>query len=127
MIQGFADSEAELIWSGRRSRKLPADIQNVALRKLRLLNQARVLGDLRVPPGNRLEALRADRHGQHSIRINNQWRIRSIWDEGGPSHVEIVDYHVQERAASQSTSRCDPARRVPQADGPQPERAGACR
>jgi proteic killer suppression protein len=57
MIQGFADSEAELIWSGRRSRKLPADIQNVALRKLRLLNQARVLGDLRVPPGNRLEAL----------------------------------------------------------------------
>jgi antitoxin HigA-1 len=70
MIQGFADSEAELIWSGRRSRKLPADIQNVALRKLRLLNQARTLGDLRVPPGNRLEALRADRQGQHSIRIN---------------------------------------------------------
>ena len=70
MIQGFADSETELIWSGRRSRKLPADIQNVALRKLRLLNQARVLGDLRVPPGNRLEALRADRQGQHSIMIN---------------------------------------------------------
>jgi antitoxin HigA-1 len=66
MIQGFADSEAELIWSGRRSRKLPADIQNVALRKLRLLNQARALGDLRVPPGNRLEALSADRRG--SIR-----------------------------------------------------------
>src|SRR5580658_9560251 len=61
MIQGFADSEAELIWSGRRSRKLPGDIQNVALRKLRLLNQARVTGDLRVPPGNRLEALKADR------------------------------------------------------------------
>ena len=63
MIQGFADPEAELIWSGRRSRKLPADIQNAALRKLRLLNQARVLGDLRVPPGNRLEALRANRQG----------------------------------------------------------------
>src|ERR1700681_2217788 len=78
MIQGFADSETELIWSGRRSRKLPADIQNVALRKLRLLNQARVLGDLRVPPGNRLEALRADRQGQHSIRINDQWRIRRM-------------------------------------------------
>jgi antitoxin HigA-1 len=78
MIQGFANSEAELIWSGRRSRKLPADIQNVALRKLRLLNQARVLGDLRVPPGNRLEALRADRQGQHSIRINDQWRIRRM-------------------------------------------------
>ena len=93
MIQGFADSEAELIWSGRRSRKLPADIQNVALRKLRL-NQARVLGDLRVPPGNRLEALRADRQGQHSIRITNQRRICFVWVEGGPSHVEIVDYHV---------------------------------
>jgi addiction module HigA family antidote len=63
MIQGFADSETELIWSGRRSRKLPPDIQNVALRKLRLLNQARVLGDLRVPPGNRLEALKTDRQG----------------------------------------------------------------
>jgi plasmid maintenance system killer protein len=66
----------------------------LALRKLRLLNQARVLGDLRVPPGNRLEALRADRQGQHSIRINDQWRICFVWDEGGPSHVEIVDYHA---------------------------------
>jgi proteic killer suppression protein len=94
MIQSFDDSEAELIWSGHRSRKLPADIQNVALRKLRLLNQARQLGDLRVPPGNRLEALKADRLGQHSIRINDQWRICFVWDEGGPSHVEIVDYHV---------------------------------
>jgi proteic killer suppression protein len=73
--------------------KIPADIQNVALRKLRLLNQARVLGDLRVPPGNRLEALKADRHGQHSIRINDQWRICFIWTEGGPTHVAIVDYH----------------------------------
>jgi len=63
VIQGFADPEAELIWSGRRSRRLPADIQNVALRKLRLLNQARVLSDLRVPPGNRLETLRVDRQG----------------------------------------------------------------
>ena len=72
---------------------MPADIQNVVLRKLRLLNQARVLGDLRVPPGNRLEALRADRQGQYSIRINDQWRICFIWDEGGPSRVEIVDYH----------------------------------
>ena len=85
MIQGFADPEAELIWSGRRSRKLPADIQNVALRKLRLLNQARVIGDLRVLPGNRLEALKADRRGQH---------ICFVWNEGGPSHVEIVDYHA---------------------------------
>jgi toxin HigB-1 len=93
MIQSFADAEAEVIWSGRRSRKLPSDLQNVALRKLRLLNQARVLGDLRVPPGNRLEALKAGRQGQHSIRINNQWRICFVWDEGGPTRVEIVDYH----------------------------------
>jgi toxin HigB-1 len=93
MIESFADPQAELIWSGRRSRKLPADIQNVALRKLRLLNQARTLNDLRVPPGNRLEALRADRQGQHSIRINNQWRICFLWDEGGATNVEIVDYH----------------------------------
>ncbi len=93
MIQSFADSETELIWSGRRSRRLPPDIQSVALRKLRLLNQARALNDLRVPPGNRLEALKADRLGQHSIRINDQWRICFVWHEGGPMHVEIVDYH----------------------------------
>ena len=93
MIQSFADPETELIWSGRRSRRLPPDIQNVALRKLRLLNQAKVLNDLRVPPGNRLEALKADRSGQHSIRINEQWRICFIWHEGGPMDVEIVDYH----------------------------------
>ena len=93
MIQSFADPEAELIWSGQRSRRLPADIQNVALRKLRLLNRARVLADLRVPPGNRLEALKANRHGQHSIRINDQWRICFVWNEGGPTYVEIVDYH----------------------------------
>lgn len=93
MIQSFADRETELIWSGRRSRAFPPDIQATALRKLRLLNQARVLQDLRIPPGNRLEALKGDRTGQHSILINNQWRICFIWQEGGPSHVEIVDYH----------------------------------
>ena len=81
MIQSFADSEAELIWSGERSRRLPSDIQSVALRKLRILNQAQTLNDLRVPPGNRLEALRADRAGQHSIRINDQWRICFEWSE----------------------------------------------
>jgi proteic killer suppression protein len=93
MIQSIADGETKLIWAGLRSRKLPSDIQAVALRKLRLLNQARVLNDLRVPPGNRLEALKADRRGQYSIRINEQWRICFAWDEGGPSDVEIVDYH----------------------------------
>ena len=93
MIRSFADTEAELIWSGRRSRKLPPDIQSVALRKLRLLNQAQVLQDLRVPPGNRLEALRGDRVGQYSIRINDQWRICFTWSEGAASNVQIVDYH----------------------------------
>ena len=93
MIQSFGNPETELIWSGRRSRKLPPGIQNVALRKLRLLNQARVLGDLRVPPGNRLEALRADREGQHSIRINDQYRICFVWTKQGPADVEITDYH----------------------------------
>ncbi len=93
MIQSFADPEAEKIWLGQQSRKLPSDIQASALRKLRLLNQARILNDLRVPPGNRLEALRADRAGQHSIRINTQWRICFNWREGGPANVEIVDYH----------------------------------
>jgi proteic killer suppression protein len=63
------------------------------LRKLRLLNQARKLSDLNVPPGNRLEALKGNRAGQHSIRINDQWRLCFIWLDGGPAHVEIVDYH----------------------------------
>lgn len=93
MIQGFADRDTELIWTGRRSRKLPGDIQAIALRKLRLLHAARVIGDLRIPPGNRLEALKGDRAGQWSIRINGQWRICFVWEEGGPRNVEIVDYH----------------------------------
>jgi proteic killer suppression protein len=93
MIQDFADSETEKIWNGLQSRRLPAAMQAVALRKLRLLNQARVISDLRVPPGNRLELLRGDRAGQHSIRINDQWRICFVWTEGGPADVEIVDYH----------------------------------
>ena len=93
MIRSFADRETAVIWSGRRSRRLPSDIQAVALRKLRMLNQARVLGDLRVPPANRLERLTGDRQGQHSIRINRQWRVCFAWTEGGPTDVEIVDYH----------------------------------
>lgn len=93
MIRSFADAETERIWTGRRSRKLPSDIQAVALKKLRLLNQARALADLCVPPGNRLEALKGDRQGQHSIRINDQWRICFIWSDGGASNVEILDYH----------------------------------
>lgn len=93
MILDFASTETELVWAGRRSRRLPGDIQAVGLRKLRMLNQARVLGDLRVPPGNRLEALKGSRAGQHSIRINDQWRICFVWKGNGASDVEIVDYH----------------------------------
>jgi proteic killer suppression protein len=93
MILSFRDSETERIWTGRRSRKLPNDIQDKALVKLRMLHRSKRLADLQVPPGNHLEALRGDRAGQHSIRINDQWRICFRWNEGGPSDVEIVDYH----------------------------------
>jgi toxin HigB-1 len=93
MILSFQSAETERIWRGEFSRKLPRDIQAAALRKLRMLNNARVLGDLAVPPNNRLEALARDRKGQHSIRIDDQWRICFRWTKGGPSDVEIVDYH----------------------------------
>lgn len=93
MIRSFADKETELIWDGFRSRKLPADIQQKALMKLSLLNRAVRLDDLRVPPGNRLEALKGDRKGCYSIRINEQWRICFQWKDGGAHHVEIIDYH----------------------------------
>jgi toxin HigB-1 len=93
MIVSFRSAETERVWRGTFSRKLPQGIQATALRKLRMLNNARVLGDLAVPPNNRLEALTGDRRGQHSIRINDQWRICFRWTEGGPSDVEIVDYH----------------------------------
>ena len=93
MIVDFRCKETEAVWHGVVSRKLPQDIQKTALRKLRMLNNAQRLQDLAIPPNNRLEALRGDRQGQHSIRINDQWRICLVWTEGGPAHVEIVDYH----------------------------------
>ena len=93
MIQSFADAETALIWDGRRSRRLPTDIQATALRKLRLLNQAKTLSDLTAPPGNRLEPLKGDLMGRYSIRINDQWRICFTWLEGGPANVQILDYH----------------------------------
>ena len=93
MIRSFADRETELIWSGRRSRRLPSDMQAVALRKLRLINVAKGLDDLRLPPGNRLELLKGDLAGYYSIRINDQWRICFVWSEGGASNVKILDYH----------------------------------
>lgn len=93
MIRSFADRETQVIWEGRQSRKLPADIQATARRKLRMLNNARDLIDLRVPPGNRLETLKGTRAGQHSIRINDQWRICFEWNDNAAAEVEIVDYH----------------------------------
>ena len=93
MIKSFRDRETERVWQGEVSRRLPRDIQDAALRKLRILNQARRLGDLAIPPGNRLEALKGGRTGQHSIRINDRWRICFIWREGAAFGVEIVDYH----------------------------------
>lgn len=93
MIKSFRDREAEKVFAGRFSRRLPNDIQRTAERKLIMLNRAESLNDLRVPPANRLEALRGERAGQHSIRINSQWRICFEWHEDGVYDVEIVDYH----------------------------------
>jgi len=93
MIRAFADDETEKIWNGERSRKLPPDMQDRALLRLRMLNKAKTLDDLRNPPGNRLHALKDDRAGQHSISINMQWRICFVWRDGGADGVEITDYH----------------------------------
>lgn len=92
MIKSFKDKQTELIWLGEVSKKFPQTIQAVARRKLRMLNSAVDLEDLRIPPANRLEALVGNRKGQYSIRINQQWRICFVWNEGA-EHVEIVDYH----------------------------------
>jgi len=85
--------EAVVIWAGDVSRKLPQDIQRSALRKLEVLNAATDVTDLWTPPGNRLEALKGSRAGQHSIRINDQWRLCFVWRDSGAHDVEIVDYH----------------------------------
>jgi proteic killer suppression protein len=93
MIRSFADSETVKIWNGQRSRKLPSDIQDRALIRLKLLNRSKSIDDLRNPPSNRLHALKDDRTGQHSISINKQWRICFVWRDGGAYDVEITDYH----------------------------------
>jgi len=93
VIRNFKDKEAEKIFERQRSRKLPSEIQQVALRKLRMLNRSQMLQELRVPPANRLERLSGDREGQYSIRINSQWRICFEWQDGDALNVEIVDYH----------------------------------
>lgn len=93
MIKNFLCKETEKIWHGTVSRKLPQDIQQVARRKLRMLNNAHALDDLRIPPANHLEKLSGNRSGQYSIRINKQWRICFNWQDGTGVNVEIVDYH----------------------------------
>lgn len=93
MIQSFSCKETERIWQGNSSRKFPGDIQDRAFRKLRQLDASLTVEDLRNPPGNRLEALKGNRAGQMSIRINDQWRICFRWDDLGAHDVEIVDYH----------------------------------
>ena len=93
MIKAFKDSETENIYSREGSRKLPPDIQQVALRKLRMINNAKNVIDLLIPPANRLEKLSGNRTGQYSIRINDRWRICFAWKDGDAMDVEITDYH----------------------------------
>lgn len=93
MIQSTKGDLIEQVISGKPGKGFPANLFRVAVRKVAMLQAAHVLEDLRTPPANRLEALRGDRAGQHSIRIDNQWRICFIWGPNGPEDVEIVDYH----------------------------------
>lgn len=93
MIQSFGDRDTERLWHREAVRSLDSRIRRTALRKLAILDAVVELGELRVPPANRLEALKGSRTGQHSIRINDQWRICFTWTDSGPEGVEIVDYH----------------------------------
>ena len=93
MIKSFRDKESEKVFNRQLSGKLPQNIQRVARKKLVILDAAMVLNDLRIPPGNRLEALKGERKGQHSIRINEQWRVCFIWNDGNVYDVEITEYH----------------------------------
>ena len=93
MIKSFADKRTAAVFSGYFVRALPNQIQSRARAKLLAIDAAKQLDDLRIPPGNRLEALNGNRRGQHSLRINNQWRICFEWREGAAWNVEIVDYH----------------------------------
>jgi proteic killer suppression protein len=93
MIASFRDKETERLWQSGKSRRLPADLQLRAFKKLAILNAAVSLSNLEVPPGNQLEALRRNRSGQHSIRVNDQYRVCFEWRDGNVFEVEIVDYH----------------------------------
>lgn len=93
MIKGFSDKRTAAVFEGKAPKGFPSDLLRVARRKLDLLDAAERLDDLRMPPGNQLEALRDDRVGQHSIRVNVQWRVCFVWNDGNAHDVEIVDYH----------------------------------
>lgn len=93
MIRSFRDKRTETIYQGRRVRGLALNIQQRARRKLRMIDAANGIDDLRTPPSNRLEKLKGDRRGQHSIRVNDQWRICFVWNDNSASDVGIVDYH----------------------------------
>lgn len=92
-IRSFRDKTIESVWNRRVPKGFPADLASVTRRKLVILDAARTLEDLRVPPNNKLEALRKERTGQHSIRVNDQFRLCFVWTVEGPTHVEFVDYH----------------------------------
>ena len=93
MIQDTRSKLIEQVLSGAPGKGFPVDIFRVAVRKIAMLEAAKVLDDLRAPPANRLEALKGDREGQHSIRVNDQWRLCFVWTDRGPAQVELVDYH----------------------------------
>jgi proteic killer suppression protein len=93
VINSFADRGTQRLFRRERVRRYPSDLQRLMLRKLVALDAAEALDDLRVPPGNRLEKLKGDRAGQHSVRVNDQWRICFRWTDGGAQDVELVDYH----------------------------------
>jgi toxin HigB-1 len=93
MIKEFGDKETEIIWNGTRSKKLPIEMQNVARRKLRMLNNAQDINDLKIPPANRLEKLKGELTEYFSIRINNQWRLIFRWMNNDAFDVKIIDYH----------------------------------
>ncbi|MCI9888035.1 type II toxin-antitoxin system RelE/ParE family toxin [Micrococcales bacterium 31B] len=93
MIRSFGSKDTERIWHEQYVKRVDRTVQRAALRKLELIHAANDVEDLRIPPGNRLEQLVGDRRGQHSIRVNAQWRIRFVWREGGADDVELVDYH----------------------------------
>ncbi|MBO0979277.1 type II toxin-antitoxin system RelE/ParE family toxin [Microbacterium sp. SD291] len=93
MIRSFGSKDTERIWHEQYVKRIDRTVQRAALRKMELIHAAKDVEDLRIPPGNRLEQLAGDRRGQHSIRVNSQWRLCFVWGQGGAEDVELVDYH----------------------------------